>query len=60
MTTTLRGLFAHKLSNGTITDVQVHDPYGNAYPLPIDTYRQRGVQPTAESLPDQHQYKPTS
>jgi len=51
-----KGLFAHRLSDGTITDVQVEDPYGNSLLLPISEYARRGIQPPADSLPDQHQY----
>jgi len=51
-----KGLFAHKLDDGTITDVQVEDPYGNSLPLPIAEYERRGIQPPADSLSDQHQY----
>lgn len=52
-----RGLYTLKDSAGRITDVQVvSQPDGNSLPLPIDIYRQRNVQPDAESLPDQHQW----
>ena len=56
MSTTYTGIFAHKLPDGTITDVQVQDPGGNSLPLEIGEYRRRGVQPPAESLPDQNTY----
>lgn len=58
MKTSYTGIFSHKLADGTITDVQVVDTGGNSLPLPIDEYRRRGVQPPAESLPDQNSYKP--
>ncbi len=51
-----KGLYAHKLSNGTITDVQVEDSFGNSLSLPIEEYERRAIQPPADSLPDQHQY----
>lgn len=57
MKTNYTGLYLHKLSDGTITDVQVVDPFGNDLPLSIEEYRRRGVQPPAESLPDQKSYK---
>ena len=57
-TSSYKGIFSHKLSGGTIIDVQVEDPFGNSLSLPVDEYRRRGIQPPAESLPDQHQYKP--
>jgi len=57
---TYRGIFAHKLSDGTIISVQCVDTAGNGNDVPIDTYRLRGVSPPAESLPDQHQHRPNS
>lgn len=60
MTSSYRGLFAHKLPDGTILSVQCTDTAGNGNDVPIDDYRHRGVQPPAESLPDQHQYKPNA
>ncbi len=59
MTSSYRGLFVHKLSDGTITDVQVEDPAGTSLPLPLAEYLRRGILPPAQTLPDQHQYKPT-
>lgn len=56
MASSYTGIYSLKLSDGTITDVQVVDTAGNSIPLPIDDYRSRGVQPPAESLPDQHTY----
>lgn len=53
-----KGVFSYKLSDGTIIDVQVDDPFGNSLSLPVDEYQRRGIFPPAESLPDQHQYKP--
>lgn len=53
MTSSYRGIFAHKLENGTIEAVQVEDTAGNSNSLPIEVYRQRGIQP-----PDQFQYTP--
>ena len=58
MKSSYRGIFAHKLSNGTITDVQVVDTAGNSLSLPIAEYERRSIEPPAESLPDQYQYKP--
>lgn len=58
MSTVYTGIFSHKTSNGTITDVQVVDTSGHSIPLPIHLYISREVQPPAESLPDQHTYKP--
>jgi hypothetical protein len=54
-----RGIFAHKLADGTIISVQCVDTAGNGNDVSIDIYRQRAIQPPAESLPDQHQYKAT-
>lgn len=51
-----RGIFAQKLSTGVIIDVYVEDSTGTGNTLPIAVYRQRGIQPPAESLPDQHQF----
>jgi hypothetical protein len=57
MKSSYTGIFAHKLSNGTIISVQCVDTAGNGNDVDIDTYTQRNIQPPAESLPDQHQYK---
>lgn len=57
MTSRFHGIFANKLSDGTITSVQCKDTTGLGNDMLIDTYRQRGIQPPAESLPDQHQYQ---
>jgi len=57
MATNYTGIYSLKRPDGTITDVQVVDTAGNSLPLSIDDYRSRGVQPSAESLPDQHTYK---
>ena len=57
MTSSYRGLFAHKLEDGTIVSVQCEDTFGNGNDLPIADYRARQIQPPAESLPDQNQFK---
>lgn len=44
-TSSYKGIFSHKLSDGTIIDVQVEDPFGNSLSLPVDEYRRRGIQP---------------
>ena len=56
MTSSYRGLYAHKLDSGEITHVQVEDTGGVGMPLPIEAYRERDVKPPAETLPDQHEY----
>ncbi len=58
MNTNYTGIYSLKTPNGTITDVQVVDTSGHSIPLPIHLYISRGVQPPAETLPDQHTYKP--
>jgi hypothetical protein len=58
MNSSYRGIFAHKLKDGTITDVQVEDTGGQSLSLPIAEYERRGIQPPADSLPDQYEYKP--
>jgi hypothetical protein len=58
MTSSYHGIFANKLSDGTIISVQCKDTAGGGNDVLIDTYRLRGIQPPAEGLPDQHQYKP--
>ena len=60
MASSYYGIFANKLQDGTITSVQCRDATGMGNDVPIDVYRQRGIQPPAESLPDQHQYKPSN
>lgn len=57
-TSSYKGLFAHKLRDGTITDVQVEDTTGMSLSLPIGEYERRGIQPPAATLPDQHTYDP--
>lgn len=56
MASSYRGLFAHKLDDGTIISVQCEDTAGNGNDVPIDVYRDRCIQPPAESLPDQYEY----
>lgn len=58
MASSYKGLYTIKGPEGQITDVQVEDTGGNGMPLSIDIYRHRGVQPPAESLPDQDSYQP--
>lgn len=57
MESSYHGIFSHKLRDGTITAVQVEDTFGMGLSLPIYEYRQRGIQPPAESLPDQNEFK---
>lgn len=57
MASSYRGIFACKLQDGTIISVQCEDTAGNGIDVSIDDYRQRGIQPPAETLPDQHQFK---
>lgn len=59
MATSYTGIYSIKDSSGRITDVQVQDTGGNGLPLPIGEYERRGVQPPAESLPDQNSYRPS-
>jgi hypothetical protein len=56
MASSYRGIFAYKLEDGTIISVQCEDTAGNGNDVPIDIYRERDIQPPAESLPDQHQF----
>ncbi|OFA09037.1 hypothetical protein DUPY_02790 [Duganella phyllosphaerae] len=56
MASSYKGLYSIKTEAGIITDVQVEAPGGHSLPLPIDIYRERGVEPPAESLPDQNAY----
>ncbi len=59
MASSYRGIFVYKLADGTIRSVQCEDTAGVGNEMPIDTYRERDIQPPAESLPDQQQYKST-
>jgi hypothetical protein len=58
MTSSYRGIFVHKLPDGTIISVQCKDAAGNGNDVPIAIYRERNCQPPVETLPDQHEYKP--
>ena len=52
-----RGIFKHVLEDGTIISVQCKDTFGNGNDVLVDEYRRRGIEPPAESLPNQHEYQ---
>jgi hypothetical protein len=50
------GLYVQRLSNGVIFGVQVLDTTGNENSLDPGDYRERGIQPPIEQLPDLEGY----
>jgi hypothetical protein len=56
MTSSYRGIYAHKHADGTIYEIQCVDATGAGVTLALSAYRQHGVQPEPESLPDQNRY----
>lgn len=57
MSSSYKGLYVQRLSDGTIRSVQVVDTGGISIPLDPDTYIQRDVKPPIDQLPNQEDYK---
>ena len=57
MSSSYKGLYVQRSSDGTIHSVQVVDTGGNSIPLDKDTYIQRDVKPPIDQLPEQEDYK---
>jgi hypothetical protein len=57
MTTNYTGLFAQKLSDGSVISVQVEEPNGNSLTLDPADYVSRGIQPPIDQLPDQFEHQ---
>jgi hypothetical protein len=53
-----KGLSVSRLSDGTIVDVQVEESNGISLCLTPAVYKERGIQPPIQSLPDSND--PTS